>query len=118
MPTVRTEIPEKANAEVVAKDLDTTNELREVATVHIASYQQRLENLHNQRVKSRTFLVGELILRRVFENTANPAYEKFQPNWEWSYTVIRVGTVKSYALSRPNKTVVPRMWNVMNLKKY
>ena len=48
----------------------------------------------------------------------NPADEKFQPNWEGPYTVVRVETVGSYALSRPNETVVPRMWNAMHLKKY
>ena len=54
--------------------------------MRIASYQQRLANLNNQRVKSRTFLPGELVLRRVFENKANPADEKFQPNWKGPYT--------------------------------
>ena len=77
MPIVRIEIPEKANAEVIAKDLDTTDKLREVAVVRMASYQQRLENLHNRRVKLCTFLLGEIVLRRVFENTANPTYGKF-----------------------------------------
>ena len=38
MPTVRTEIPEKANVEAVANDLDTTDELQEAAVVGIASY--------------------------------------------------------------------------------
>ena len=36
VPTLRTEIPEKANAEAIAKDLDMTDELREVAVVSIA----------------------------------------------------------------------------------
>ena len=77
MPTIRTEIPEIANAEAIAKELDTTYELSEAAAVRIASYQQRLANLHNRRVKLRTFLVRELVLRMVFENTANPTYGKF-----------------------------------------
>ena len=47
MPTVQAETPEKANAEALVKDLDTTDELREAAAVCIASYQQRLANLHN-----------------------------------------------------------------------
>ena len=118
MPSVRIEIPEKANVEVVAKDLDTTNELREAADVRMESHQQRLENLHNRRLKPRTFLLGELVLRRVFENTTNPTYGKFQPNWEGSCTAVQVGIVRSYALSRPDGTAVPRMWNVMHLKKY
>ena len=80
MPTVRVEIHEKANVEAIAKDLDTIDELREAAAVRIASYQQRLANLHNRQVKPLTFLLGELVLRRVFENTANLANGKFQPN--------------------------------------
>ena len=118
MPTIQAEIPEKSNAEAVAKDLDTTDELREAAVVRITSYKQRLENLHNRHVKPRTFIVGELVLRRVFENTANPTDEMFQPNWEGPHTVVRVGTAGSYAFSRPNGTVKPRMWNTMHLKKY
>ena len=88
MPTIWTEIPEEANTKAVINDLDTTNELREVAVVRIASYQQMLASLHNRRVKSHTFKVGDLVLRRVFENTTNPADGKFQPNWEGPYTVV------------------------------
>ena len=65
MPTLRTKIHEKANVEVVSKDLDMTDELREAATVRIASYQQRLTNLYNRRVKQRTFLDGDLVFRKV-----------------------------------------------------
>ena len=51
IPTIRTEILEKANAEAITKDLDMTYELREAMAVHIASYQQRLTNLYNRHVK-------------------------------------------------------------------
>ena len=88
MPIVQIEIPKKANVEVVAKDLDTTDELREAVAVRIASYQQRLVNLHNRRVNPCIILRRELVLRRVFENTVNLADGKFQPNWEGSYTVV------------------------------
>ena len=118
MPTIRTEILEEANIEAIIKDLDMADELQEAAAVSITSYQQRLSSLHNRRVKPRTFKVGDLVLRRVFENRANPADGKFQPNWEGPYTVVRVGIVGSYELSRSNGTVIPRMWNAMHLKKY
>ena len=39
VPTLRTEIPEKANAEAITKDLDMIDELHEVATVRMALYQ-------------------------------------------------------------------------------
>ena len=80
MPILRTRIHEEANVEVVTKDLDMLDELREAAAVHIASYQQRLANLYNKKVKPRTFQGGDLVLRRVFENTANPVDGKFQQN--------------------------------------
>ena len=93
------------------------NELREAVVVRIASYQQRLANLYNRRVKPQTFQDGDLVLRRVFENTTNPTDGKFQPNWERQYTEVRVGVVGSYELNKLDGTPVPRMWNAMHLKR-
>ena len=118
MPTLRTEIPEKANAEAVTKDLDMTDELHEATAVRITSYQQRLKNLYNRRVKPRTFQEGDMVLRRIFENMANPADGKFQSNWDGPYTIVRVGAARSSALIKLDGTPVPRMWNVMHLKRY
>ena len=87
VPTLRTKIPEEANTESIAKDLDMTDELREAAVVLIASYQQRITNLYNRRVKQRVCEVGDLVLRRVFENTFDPTVDKFQSNWEGPYTM-------------------------------
>ena len=39
MPTLRTEIPKKANTEAITKDLNMADELREVVVVSMASYQ-------------------------------------------------------------------------------
>ena len=77
VPTVRMEIPEKSNAQAITKDLDMTDKLHEAAAVRIASYQQRLTNLHNQHVKKRAFRAGDLVLRRVFENTVDLVADKF-----------------------------------------
>ena len=118
MPTLQTGIPGEANAEAITKDLDMTDELCEVVVVSIASYHQRLTNLYNRRVKSCTFQDGDLVLRRVFENMANPADGKFQPNGEGPYTVVRVEAVGSYGLNKLDGTPVPRMWNAMHLKRY
>ena len=109
MPTIRIEIFEEENVEVITRDLDIIYKLREAAAVPIASYQQRLANLHNRCVKPRTFNVWELVLRMVFENTANSADRKFQANWEGPYSVVRVGTSESYVLNKPDGTAVPRM---------
>ena len=72
MPTLRIEVPGTAKAEVISKDLDMVDELREAAAIRIASYQQRMANLYNKHIKSCAFRAGDLVLRRVFKNTAEP----------------------------------------------
>ena len=118
MPTLRNDLLEQSNAETVIKDLDTTNELREAAVVQITSYHIRLANLYNKCVKLRMFQPGDLVLRKVFENTADPSAEKFQQNWEGLYIVTRLDESRSYALDKLDGTPIPRMWNVMHLKRY
>ena len=53
MPTIWSDMPEQENAELVIKDLDTVDELRESIAVCIASYQRRLANSYNKQVKPR-----------------------------------------------------------------
>ena len=118
VPMLRTKILENANAEAITKDLDMTDELRKAATVRIALYQQRLTNLYNRHVKPRSFRVGDLVLRRVFENTVDPTAGKFQPNLEGSYMIVRIGAVRSYTLNKLDEAPMPRMWNAMHLKRY
>ena len=64
MPTIRTWIPEQENAELVIKDLDTIDELRESTEVCIAFYQCRLANSYNKRVKPRMFQPGRSSLKK------------------------------------------------------
>ena len=100
------------------KDLDMADKLREAATVRIESHHSRLANLYNRRVNPRMFQPGDLVIRKVFENTTDPSARKFQPNWEGPYIVTRAGESGSYALDKLDGTPVPRMWNVMHLKRY
>ena len=118
MPTIRADVPEQGNADLMIKDLNTIDELRESAAILIASYQRRLASSYNKRVKPRTFQPGDLVLRRVFENTADPNAGKFQPNWEGPSLITRAGESGSYALDKLDGTLVPRMWNASHLKRY
>ena len=47
MPTIWSDMPKQENAELVMKDLDTVDDLRESAAIRIASYQRRLANSYN-----------------------------------------------------------------------
>ena len=118
MPMLQNEVPGTANVEAISKDLDMVDEILEAAAKRIASYQQRMENLYNRHIKLLAFQAGDLVSRKVFENIANPIVRKFQPNLEGPYIVVRVGVVESYALNKLDWTLVPRMWNVMHLKRY
>ena len=118
VPTLRMEIHEKANTEAITKDLDMANEFREAVAIRMALYQKKMINLYNKHMKPRAFRVGDLVLRRVFENKANLAAIKFQPNWEGSYMIVKVEASESYELDKLDETPVPRMWNGMHLKRY
>ena len=118
LPTVRTTTFESANAESIIRELDASDELREAAAIRLASYQHRLANAYNKRVRPRVFQPGDLVLRKVFENTADPKAGKFQPNWEGPYIVRWLGEPRSYAIDEIDGTPVPRMWNAMHLKRY
>ena len=118
MPTIRKNTPKQENVELMIKDLDTIDELRESTTIHIASYQRQLERSYNKRVKPRAFQPGDLVLRKVFENTADPTARKFQPNWEGLCLITRVRESEAYALDKLDGTLVPRMWKETHLKRY
>ena len=118
LPTIRTTTPESENAGSVVRELDTSDELREVVAIRVASYQRRLANSYNKRVKPRVFQPADLVLRKFFENTTDPSVGKFQPNWEGPYVVTRLGEFGSYAIDKTNGTPVPRMWNATHLKRY
>ena len=94
------------------------DELQEAAAIRITSYQQKMANLYNKHIKLCAFQARDLVLRKVFENKADLSVGKFQPNWEGPYVIVRVGPVGSYALSKLDEALGPRMWNALNLKRY
>ena len=61
MPTIQSDDPEQENTNLMVKDLDTVDELRESATIRIASYQHQLANFYNKLVKPRMFQPGNLV---------------------------------------------------------
>ena len=77
MPTLRTDMPEQLSTKSIIKDLDSVDELRETVVIRVASYHRRLANLYNRSVKPRVFQPGDLVLRNVFENTADPVARNF-----------------------------------------
>ena len=88
LPTIRTEAgrQDDANTEL-GRNLDWADEVRETASIRMADYQQRAAVHYNHKARPRSFKSGTLVLRKVFENTAEIGAGKFQANWEGPYIV-------------------------------
>ena len=63
------------------------------------------------------FRPGDLVLRKVFENITDLLVGKFQPNWEGPYIASWSNESVLYALDKLDEKPVPRMWNIMHLKR-
>ncbi|KAL0395051.1 UNVERIFIED_CONTAM: hypothetical protein Slati_4471300 [Sesamum latifolium] len=70
-------------------------------------------NSYNKRVKSRSFQVGDLVLRRA--DSLKPI-GKLDPTWEGPYKVTSVIGKGAYELEDPEGRPLPGPWNVHNLK--
>ncbi|XP_074300444.1 uncharacterized protein LOC141631706 [Silene latifolia] len=78
-------LTEERNQVEMASSLDTVDELRTSAQIRMASYRQTVARSYNKNVKIRTLQVGDLVLRKVFQNTKNRQAGKFAYNWEGPY---------------------------------
>ena len=119
MPIARTIVQGQRNEDdELARHLDWANEAREAASIRMAAYQQKVAAYYNRKVRPRVFKEGSLVLRKIFENTAEKGAEKFQVNWEGPYIVSKANENGSYHLQTLNGTLLLRPWNIANLKQY
>ena len=118
-PTLRTSsFNPSDNDEHLKKNLDLIEEKRENAMVQLAYYQQKLKQGYDSNVKLRPLTPGDLVLRRVVGTTKNPAWGKLGPNWERPNHITSEAGNGAYFLEDLDEHVVPRPWNVNNLKRY
>lgn len=66
----------------------------------------------------RNFDIRDLVLRKVFQNTAEANAENLGSNWEGSYRVTKMFHPGVYELETLGSTPVMRSWNIINLNKY
>ncbi|KAJ0930062.1 putative integrase, catalytic core, ribonuclease H-like superfamily, integrase zinc-binding protein [Helianthus annuus] len=118
VPTARTSTrdPEE-NAANLAQDLDTIEEIRDLARIRMASYQQRMAGAYNKNVRIRKFQVGDMVLRKAFQNTINPADGKLAPKWEGPYLIEAEAGKGAYRLLTMEGNLLPRAWNAVHFKE-
>ena len=107
-----------SNDRLLEKGLDLIEEKRENAMVQLAYYQYKLKQGYNANVKLRPLVLGDLVLRKVLGTAKNLAWEKLWLNWEGPYHITSVAGIGAYFLEDLYKHVIPRPWNVNNLKMY
>ena len=118
-PTLKTSLfCPSSNDELLGKSLDLIEDRREKAMVQLAYYQQKLKRGYDAKVKLRPLGPGDLVLRKVLGNVKNPAWEKLGPNWKGPYCITSVAGIRAYFLKDLDEHVIPRPWNVNNLKMY
>ena len=69
-------------------NLDLIDEVRTDVEHRTAKYKNLMARQYYAMVKPRRFNIEDLVLKKVFLATKNPAYGKLGPNWEGPYRVI------------------------------
>ena len=86
--------------------------------VQLAYYQHKLKQNYDANVKPRPLAPDDLVLRKVLGTAKNLAWGKLGPNWEGPYRITSVASIGAYFLEDLDKHVIPRSWNVNNMKMY
>ena len=96
-------------------DNDKLLKRRENAMVQLAYYQHKFKQGYDAKVRLRPLKPGDLVLRKVLDTAKNLAWGKLGPNWEGPYRITSIG---AYFLKDLDEHVIPRPWNVNNLRMY
>nr|GEU47451.1 reverse transcriptase domain-containing protein [Tanacetum cinerariifolium] len=117
MPTLRTmKVNMIKNDEALEINLDLLEEKREQTAIQEAKSKAKMERYYNARVRNTSFKPGELVYRN---NEASDAKDggKLEPKWEGPYEATKALGKGVYKLKDHNGNLLPRTWNVCNLKK-
>ncbi|XP_074363140.1 uncharacterized protein LOC141703552 [Apium graveolens] len=85
-------------------DKDTVDELQEMEKIWLISYQQRVANTYKKHVQIRTFHVGDMVLRKAFQNTMDVKTGKFAHVWECPYFIDAIVGCEAYRFSSMDGT--------------
>ncbi|XP_070001882.1 uncharacterized protein [Nicotiana sylvestris] len=109
---------EKSNNEVMLINLELLEERKDLARVRMAAQKQRMERYYNQRDNLRCFKVGDLVQRKVTQNTWELNAGKLGPTWKGPYNILTITGKGSYELENQEGDKLPSNWNMTHLKRY
>ena len=116
----RSKMPQnmELNQAMLLDALDDIEERRDQALLRIQNYQHQIESYYNKKVKPLPLELGNLVLRKVFENTKEWKAGKHGANWEGPYKIIEVVKPGVYRLETSSGEAVPRAWNSKHLRLF
>nr|GEV75369.1 reverse transcriptase domain-containing protein [Tanacetum cinerariifolium] len=117
MPTYHTAAVDVVhNDEEPRLNLDLLEERRKRAAIHEAKAKLKMTKYYNARVRGFTFRPGDFVYR---SNDTSHAVDggKLGSKWEVPYEVTEALGDGAYKLGSMDGTVLPRTWNIANLKK-
>jgi hypothetical protein len=85
------------------EDIDVLEEERLNTVIQSARYQQTLRRYHDKAIRHRSFIVGDLVLRRILTGEGR---HKLSPLWEGPFMVSEVTRLGSYRLTQMDGTEV------------
>ncbi|XP_070007782.1 uncharacterized protein [Nicotiana sylvestris] len=108
-PTLRYfQASEGTQNEVMLVNLELLDERKDLEHIRMAAQNQRVERYYNRRANLCYFKVGDLVLRKVTQNTRELNVGKLGPTWEGRYRVSTITEKGSYELENQDEEKLPR----------
>ncbi|XP_072094204.1 uncharacterized protein [Arachis hypogaea] len=114
--SIRTQI--NSQDEARRSELDTIEEVRHIAALKQRAAQHAIARHYNKSVRSRSFVRGDLVLRKTETARKPPTHGKLAANWDGPYRVTEVLGQGAYKLESLDGKLIPSTWNISSLKKF
>ena len=106
------------NDKALRLNLDLLDEKREQDLRRTEEYQRKTARYYNQKVRPRSYMPGDLVLKKLLPSRKNPAHGKLGPNWEGPYIISRVVRPGNYELQTEEGKILQHTWNAEHLKRF
>ena len=106
------------NDEALRLNLELLEEKREQVLRRTEEYRRKTARYYNQKVKPRSYMPGDLVLKKLLPARKNPAHGKLGPNWEGPYIISRVVRPGNYELQTEEGKILQHTWNAEHLKRF
>ncbi|GKB03179.1 reverse transcriptase domain-containing protein [Tanacetum coccineum] len=114
--TIKTKVNQAMNEEALHVNLDVLEEEREKAVIREAKMKEKTEKYYNAKVHGTTFKPGDFVYHSN-EGSHTKEGGKLGPKWEGTYEVVEALGRGAYKIRIKNGDILPRTWNVQDLKK-